>query len=74
METVRIFTYLDDRMSAGGGCDAAVTVRTTCWWVMYRECFELLYDRRFPLRLKGAVYKSYLWPPMLYGSQAWCLN
>ena len=30
-------------------------------------CGELLYGRRFSLRLKGAVYKSYV----LYGSEAW---
>ena len=39
-----------------------MTVRTRCVWVTFRECGELLYDRRFPLRLKGAVYKSYIWP------------
>ena len=37
------------------------------------ECGELLYGRRFPLRLKGAVYESYVRPAMLYGSEAWCL-
>ena len=26
--TVRQFTYLDDWVSAGGGCETAVTVRT----------------------------------------------
>ena len=30
METVSVFTYLGDRMSAGGGCEAAVTARTRC--------------------------------------------
>ena len=37
------------------------------------ECGELLYSRRFPLNLKGAVSKSYIKPAMMYGSQAWCL-
>ena len=40
----------------GGGCEAAVTARTRCGWVKIRECGELLYGRRFPLMLKGAVY------------------
>ena len=44
-------------MSAGGGCEAAVTVITRCGWVMLRECGELLYGKRFPLKLKGTVYK-----------------
>ena len=41
---------------------------------MFRECDELLCGRRFPLRLKGAVYKSYVRPAILYGSEAWCLK
>ena len=73
METVREFTYLSDWVSAGGGCEAAVTSRTRCGWVKFRECGELLYGRRFSLRLKGALYKSYVRPAMLYGSEAWCL-
>ena len=32
----------------------------------------MLYGRRFPLRLKGAAYKSYVRPAILYGSVAWC--
>ena len=33
VELVREFTYLGDSVIAGGGCDAAVTARTRCWWV-----------------------------------------
>ena len=29
VETVLEFTYLGDRVSAGGGCEAVVTARTT---------------------------------------------
>ena len=36
VETVREFTYLGDRVSASGGCEAAVTARTRCGWVMFR--------------------------------------
>ena len=57
VETERKLTYLGDRVSAGGGCEAAVTVRTRCGWVKFRECGELLYGRTFPLKLKGAIYK-----------------
>ena len=62
--------YLGDRVSAGGGCEASVTSRTRCGWVMIRECSELLYGRGFPLRLKLAVYKSYVRPAILYGRKA----
>ena len=74
VETVREFTYLGDRVSAGGGCEAAVTARMRCGWVKFRECGELLCGRRFPLRLKGAVYRSYVWPAILYGNEAWRLK
>ena len=74
VETVKEFTYLGDRMSACEGCEAIVTARTRCWWAMSKEISELLYVVRFPQRLKGAVYKSYARPAILYGSEAWCLK
>ena len=74
VKTVREFTHLGDRVSAGGGCEAAVTARTICWWFGFRECDELLYCRRFPLRLKGAAYESYTRLAMLYASELWCLR
>ena len=60
-------------MSAFGGCEAVVIARTRCGWDKFMECEELLYGRRFPLRLNGAVSDSYIRPAMLYGSEAWCL-
>ena len=74
METVREFSYLGDWVSAGGGCETAITARTRCGWVTFRECDELLYGRRFPPKLKGAVYKSHVRPAIWHGSKAWCLK
>ena len=51
VKTVRELKYIDDKVSEGGGCEAAVTARTRCWWVKLRECGELLYGRRFTLKL-----------------------
>ena len=31
------FTHLGDRVSAGGGCEVAVTARTRCGWVKFRN-------------------------------------
>ena len=50
VETVGDITYLGDRVSAGGGCVAAVTAKARCGLVKLRECGELLYGRRFPLK------------------------
>ena len=74
VEAMRKFTYLGDRVSVVGGCEAAVTGRTRCGWVKFRECNELLYGRRFPLKLKGAVYESYVRPSVLYGCESCCLR
>ena len=40
METARGFTFLGDRVTAGGGCEAAVTVRTRYGCVKFTECGE----------------------------------
>ena len=57
VETVMEFTYLGDRVSAGGRYEAVVIARTRCWLIKHRECGELLYGRRFPANMKGAVYE-----------------
>ena len=46
------FSYLGDRVRAGGGCEAVVTARKRCAWVKFMECGELLHGR-FPRKLKG---------------------
>ena len=51
MKAVLEFAYLSDRVSAGGKCEAAVTVKTICGWVELWESGELLCARRFPLKL-----------------------
>ena len=71
VETVREFAYLGDRVSAGGVCEA-VAVKTRYWWVKFRQ-FSELHGRRFPLELKGTVYKNYARPAIMYGCEAWCL-
>ena len=74
METVSEFINHGARVNAGGGCEAVVTVRTRCGLAKLWECGELLYGRTFPLKLKGPVDKSYVWPAILYGREAWCLK
>ena len=41
---------------------------------LLRECGELQYGRRIHLKLKEAVYKSYVRPTILHESEAWCLK
>ena len=74
VDTVKEFCYLGDRLSASGGCNAAVTARARIGWVKFRECGELLHGRRFSLKMKGRVYKTCVRSAMLYGSETWCLK
>ena len=71
---VREFTYQSDRMSAGGRCEAVVTAKTRCECLYVRKCDELLYGKRFPLKLKRAIYKSYVRPSNMHRSEARCLK
>ena len=71
VETVCEFTYLGYKLGVGGGCEAAMTARIRCGWAKLRECGELLHSRRFPLKLKGTVHRSYARPAILHGGEAW---
>ena len=61
------------KLCVGGGCQAAVTVRIRCGYIEFRECGELLYGR-FHIMLKWIIYKGFLRPAILYGSDVWCLK
>ena len=74
METVNGFCYLGDRLNASGGCEAAVTARVRVGWARFRKCVELLLGNRFPLKMKGKVYRCCVRSAILYGSETWCLK
>ena len=74
VETVNGFCYLGDRLNATGGCEAPVTARVRIGWVRFRECGELLLGNRFPLKMKGTVYRCYVRSAILCGSETWCLK
>ena len=74
VETVNEFCYLGDGLNASGGCEAAVTAKVRIGWVRFRECRELLLGNRFPLKMKGKVYRCCVRSAILYGSETWCLK
>ena len=74
VETVNGFCYLGDKLNASGGCEAAVTARVRIGWVRFRECGELLLGNRFPLKIKGKVYRCCVRSAILYGSETWCIK
>ena len=60
-------------MSAGGGCEAAVTARTRCWWVKLKECGDFFMAGDSLQSAKG-LFISYIRPAILHGSDALCLK
>ena len=74
IEFVKSFCYLGDRLNASGGSEAAVTGRTRIGWINFREFGELLYGRKFSLKMKERIYQSCVRSAMLYESETWCLR
>ena len=60
VETIKGFCYLGNSLNASGECETAVTARTRVGWKKFRECDEILFEKRFSLRVKGKIYKSYV--------------
>ena len=40
----------------------------------FRECGELLYGRKFSLKMQGRIFQSCIRSAMLYGGETWCLK
>ena len=64
----REFTYPGDKVSKGEGDVAAVTAEPRFHWIKCWGCAEFLCRKRFPLKLKESVFKSYVRQTILY----WC--
>ena len=43
-------------------------------WIRFREREELLLGNRFPLKIKGKVYRCCLRSTILHGNEVWCLE
>ena len=74
VDFVKSFCYLMDRLNASGGSEAAETARTRIGWIKFRECGELLYGRKFSLKIRERIYQSCIRSKMLYRSKTWCLR
>ena len=58
VETEIDFSYLGDRIYSGGGCEAAVTSRTRLGWAKFRDCYDLLYSKKFLSKSKEVYPKA----------------
>ena len=56
VDFVKSFCYLGNRLNASGGSEAVVAVRTRIGWIKFGECGELLYGRKFSIKIKERIY------------------
>ena len=55
LEVVAFFCYLGDMLSAGGGCEIAVTTRVKTAWKKFRELLPVLTSRHLSYKTHGHV-------------------
>ena len=73
LEVVASFCYLGDMLSAGGGCEMAVTTRVKTTWKKFRELLPVLTSRHLSYKTRGHVYSSCVRSAMLHASETWHL-
>ena len=52
---MKSFCYLGDRLNTSGRSEAVVTAKMRIGLIKFRECGELLYGRKFSLKMKGFI-------------------
>ena len=61
-------------LSAGGGCEIAVTTRVKTAWKKFRELLPVLTSRHLSYKTRGHVYSSWVRSAMLHASETWPLT
>ena len=73
IDFVKSFCYLGDRLNVSDGCEAVVTARTRIGWIKFRECGELLFGRKFSLKMKEFIRVAKDQQCCVV-SETWCLR
>ena len=74
LEVVASFCLLRDMLSAGGGCEIAVTTRVKTAWKKFKELLPVLTSRHLSYKTPGDVYSSCVRSAMLHASETWALT
>ena len=74
LEVVAFFCYLGDMLSAGGGCEMAVTTCMETAWKKFWELLPVLTSRHLSYKTRGHVYSSCVRSAMLHASETWPLT
>ena len=74
LEVVASFCFLGDMLSAGGGCEIAVTTGVKTAWKKFRELLPVLTARHLSYKTSGHVYSSCMQSAMFHVSETWPLT
>ena len=69
IEVVDRFSYLGDVISMEGGAQEAVTSRIRSAWKKFKEVANVICGRSISLKVRGALYKSYMRNALTYGAE-----
>ena len=61
-------------LSAGGGCEIAVTTRVKTAWKKFRELLPVLTSHHLSYKTHDHVYSSCVWSAILHTSETWPLT
>ena len=71
---VASFCYLNDMLSANGGCDLATITRVKAAWRKFKELQPILTSQHLSYQIRGSVYSTCVRSVMLYASKTWSLS
>ena len=74
LEVVASFCYLEDMLSAAGGCEVLTTTRVKTTWKKFKELLPVLSSRHLSFKTRGRVYSSCVRSAMLHASETWSLT
>lgn len=67
------FKYLGSVVNQSGNCDDDVNHRISVAWLRWKENSSIFCDPRIPVKLKGKLYSTVIYPTIAYGSKCWTL-
>jgi len=68
---IKRFKYLGSIIHENGNIDEDINQRIKIGWQKWEKAFEILCDKRIPLKLKGKVYHTVVRSTLLYGAECW---
>ena len=71
LEVVASFCYLEDMLSADGGCELSTITCVKTAWKKFKELKPVLSSRHLSFKTRGRVYSSCVRSPMLHASETW---